>query len=136
MAKKQQSVTGKVDIEIIESSESLRHDFTQEELLAILKELSERQLALRQIQDDAKKEAAQWKFRIEEVNAKIAQLSNNGNNKWEYRDTAIIITLNEPVGKKTARRKDNKAVIWVKELSPSEKQKTLDLQSTEEVGEI
>ena len=117
-----------VDVETKPTKESLPYHFTEAEKLEILKELSDQQLALRQTQDDAKREASRWKAKTDEIAARIAQLSNNGSTGYEYRDTKCTITINDPVGKKTCRRDDTGETIWVRELTQEEQQRTLAIE--------
>ena len=47
---------------------------------------------------------------------------------YEYRDIDCEVVLNEPPGKKTCTRLDTMQVIWCRELTPEEKQRTLSLE--------
>ena len=62
MSKK--SVKGKADVERKPTKENLQYKFNQAELLTIGKELGEMQIQLRQLDDDRKKAADEWKSRI------------------------------------------------------------------------
>ena len=117
-----------VDVETKPTKESLPYHFTEAEKLEILKELSDQQLALRQTQDDAKREASRWKAKTDEIAARIAQLSNNGSTGYEYRDTKCTITINDPVGKKTCRRDDTGETVEVRHMESMEMQEELQFE--------
>ena len=125
---KKKSVKGKADVERKPTKENLQYKFNQAELLTIGKELGEMQIQLRQLDDDRKKAADEWKSRISAAESGIASMSNKVTSGYEYRDIDCEVVLNEPPGKKTCTRLDTMQVIWCRELSPEEKQRTLSLE--------
>jgi hypothetical protein len=124
------SITGKASTEVRKENINLQYKFTHDERLALGTELAEAQIVLRQLDDDRKRVADEWKARISAKEAEIASLSNKVSSGYEYRDIPCEITINEPVGKKTARRTDTNEVAWVRDLTDSERQRTLDFEET------
>ena len=125
---KKKSVKGKADVERKLTKENLQYKFNSDELLTIGKELGEKQIQIRQLDDDRKKAADEWKSRISTAESEIASMSNKVTSGYEYRDIDCEVVLNDPPGKKTCRRLDTMVVVWVRELSPEEKQRTLELE--------
>ena len=59
MSNKKKAVKGKADVERKPTKENLQYKFNQDELLVIGKDLGERQIQLRQLEDDKKKAVAE-----------------------------------------------------------------------------
>jgi hypothetical protein len=114
------------ETEVKKENINLQYRFSGDELRQLGKDLAEAQIALRQLDDDRKRIADEWKARISAKEAEIASLSNKVSSGYEYRDIPCEITLNEPIGKKTARRTDTGEVAWVRDLTENERQRTLD----------
>lgn len=129
---KKKSVKGQADVERKLTKENLQYTFTREELLVIGKDLGEKQIQLRQLDDDRKKAADEWKSRISTAESQISSMSSKVTSGYEYRDIDCEVVINEPPGKKTCRRLDSMAVVWVRELSAEEKQRTLSLSDDSE----
>ncbi|MBE2178893.1 MAG: hypothetical protein IAE97_00270 [Chthoniobacterales bacterium] len=123
---KKKAITGEATTEVRKENLNLQYKFSDDELRILGKELAEAQIQSRQLEDDRKRVADEWKAKISTKEAEIASLSNKVNSGYEYRDIPCEITLNEPVGKKTARRTDTGETVWVRDLTDSERQRTLD----------
>ncbi len=131
-SKKKANVTA--DKETKKENLNLQYKFSQDELRDLGKELAESQIQLRQLDDDRKRVADEWKARISAKEAEIASLSNKVSSGYEYRDIPCEITLNEPINKKTARRLDTGETVWVRDLTDAEKQRTLQFDVEEGGG--
>jgi hypothetical protein len=107
---------------------NLDYHFTQDELIALGKELGESQLKLRQLDDDRKMVADEWKAKISSAEAHINSLSNKVSSGYEYRDIECTVTLNAPInGEKTITRNDTGAIVKIMLMDDSEKQEELPL---------
>ena len=95
--------------------------------MTIGQDLAEKQIQLRQLEDDKKKAVAEWGSRLASMAADIQSISNKVSSGYKYRDIDCEVVINDPPGKKTCRRIDTMEVIWTRELSPEEKQRTLEL---------
>lgn len=120
------------DTETKKENLNLQYKFSPDELRQLGRYLAESQIQLRQLDDDRKCVVDEWKARISAKEAEIVSLSNKVSSGYEYRDISCEITLNEPINKKTARRLDTGEVVWVRDLTDSEKQRTLQFENEEE----
>jgi hypothetical protein len=127
MSTKKTTVTAETEVK--KENINLQYRFSDEERRQLGIALGEAQITLRQL-DDRKQVADEWKARISAKEAEIASLSNKVSSGYEYRDIPCTITLNEPVGKKTARRTDTGETVWVRDLTDSERQRTLDFDQS------
>lgn len=108
---------------------NLQYRFTEAELIALGKELGESQLKLRQLDDDRKMVADEWKAKISFAEAHINSLSNKTSSGYEYRDIECTVTLNTPVdGDKTVTRNDTGEIVKIMPMDESEKQDELPLE--------
>ena len=108
---------------------NLQYKFTTDELLAIGKELGEDTLKLRQLEDDRKMVADEWKAKISYAEGHVQSLSNKVSAGYEYRDIPCTITYDDPaVGEKTMRRDDTGELVKVMMMDESEKQEELPLE--------
>jgi hypothetical protein len=119
------------DKEVRKESLNLQYKFSAGELQNLGKELAEAQITLRQIEDDKKRVLDDWKARESSKSAEINNLSNKVSSGYEYRDIPCEVTINEPVNKKTARRLDTGEVVWVRELTDLDKQRTFEFENEE-----
>lgn len=107
---------------------NLDYHFTETELIALGKELGESQLKLRQLDDDRKMVADEWKAKISSAEAHINSLSNKVSSGYEYRDIECTVTYNTPVlGDKTITRNDTMAIVKIMPMDESEQQNELPL---------
>lgn len=107
---------------------NLAYHFTEAELLALGKELGESQLKLRQLDDDRKMVADEWKAKISSAEAHINSLSNKTSSGYEYRDIECTVTYDDPIpGDKTLRRNDTGEIVRVFPMDENEKQEELPL---------
>lgn len=114
---------------------NLDYHFTEPELVALGKELGESQLKLRQLDDDRKMVADEWKAKISSAEAHINSLSNKTSSGYEYRDIDCTITLDDPIpGDKTMRRNDTGETVKIMQMDESEKQPELPLSDVIEEG--
>lgn len=110
--------------------QQLDYHFTHDELLVIGKELGECQLKLRQLDDDRKMVADEWKAKISSAENHITSLSNKTSSGYEYRDVECTITFDAPVaGEKTVTRNDTGAVVKILAMEDFEKQQELPLET-------
>ena len=130
MAKKPTVVKAEAIPEIRKENINLQYRFSPEELQTLGKDLAEAQIQSQQLEADRKRVADEWKARISAKEAEIASLSNKVSSGYEYRDIPCEITIGEPVGKKTARRLDTGEVVWVRDPTEGERQRTLEFQET------
>lgn len=126
---RKQKATVTADNETRKENLNLQYKFTDDELRVLGKDLAEAQIQLRQLDDDRKRVADEWKTKISTKEAEIAALSNKVNSGYEYRDIPCEITLNEPIGKKTARRLDTGETVWVRDLTDGERQRTMEFDA-------
>lgn len=109
---------------------NLQYAFTPDELIALGKELGESQIKLRQLDDDRKMVADEWKAKISSAEAHINSLSNKTSSGYEYRDIECTVTLDDPVaGDKTVRRNDSNEIVKIMPMEEFEKQQELPLDS-------
>lgn len=127
--KKKAAVTA--DKEVRKETRNLQYKFSPDELRQLGRDLAEAQIQMRQLEDDKKRVADEWKARISGKDAEIALLSNMVRSGYEYRDIPCEAVLNEPVNKKTVRRLDTGEVVGVYDLTDSEKQRTLQFENEE-----
>lgn len=120
------------DKEIKKESLNLQYKFNAEELRILGHDLAEAQIQLRQLNDDRKRVADEWKAKISTKEAEIASLSNKVSSGYEFRQIPCEITLNEPINKKTIRRLDTGEIVGIQELSDYERQRTLKFEEGEE----
>lgn len=107
---------------------NLAYQFSPEELIALGKELGESQIKLRQLDDDRKMVADEWKSKISSAEAHINSLSNKTSSGYEYRDIPCTVTYDCPVaGEKTITRDDTTEIVKVMLMDESEKQDELPL---------
>lgn len=112
------------------TKQNLTYHFTADELIALGKELGESQIKLRQLDDDRKMVADEWKAKISSAEAHINSLSNKTSSGYEYRDIECTFTYNDPVpGDKTLRRNDTGELVRISPMDESEKQEELPLES-------
>lgn len=108
---------------------NLDYHFTKAELLSLGKELGESQLKLRQLDDDRKMVADEWKAKISSAEAHINSLSNKTSTGYEYRDVSCTVTFDDPApGEKTVRRDDTGDIVKVMLMHESEKQDELPFE--------
>lgn len=107
---------------------NLQYQFTPEELIALGKELGESQIKLRQLDDDRKMVADEWKAKISFAEAHIDSLSNKTSSGYEYRDIECTVTMDSPApGDKTITRNDTGEIVKIMPMDESEKQEELPL---------
>ncbi|MDR1190635.1 MAG: hypothetical protein LBK60_03085 [Verrucomicrobiales bacterium] len=70
MSKKQAKVTA--DREVRKTKRNLQYQFSDAELLARSRELAEKQIEVRQLEDDQKRVVSGWRARILGVNTEIS----------------------------------------------------------------
>lgn len=86
---------------------NLQYQFTDEERIALGKELGEATLKLGDIERDKKMVVDEWKAKESSQAATVGSLANKCSSGYEYRDIPCTVTLNDPiVGQKCTRRDD------------------------------
>jgi hypothetical protein len=113
-------------------TQNLQYKFAPDELLTLGRELGESQIALRQLDDDRKRVADEWKSKISTSEAHINNLSNKVSTGYEYRDVDCEMTYDDPKsGQKTIRRLDSGEIVKVMRMDPNEMQEELPIDEEE-----
>lgn len=111
---------------------NLDYHFTPDELIVMGKELGERQLRLRKLDDDRKMVADEWKAKISAEENHVNSLANKVSSGYEYRDIECTVTFNAPTeGQKTVSRNDSGAVVKIMDMEDHEKQDELPLDENQ-----
>jgi hypothetical protein len=115
-----------------EGKESARVYLTTEQLLEAGRELAASQSEVRQLEDDFKSVRDEWKSRISAVEARITTTAGRISRGYDIKPVVCEIVFDEPEsGLKTCNRLDTGERLWVKEMTESDKQLTLDLEAKE-----
>lgn len=110
------------------SKERCRYTFTPEELQALGKELSERNIELAGIQNDKKRVMSDLTAQIKGAESNISIAANKLQSGYEWRDLPCTIHFNLPTpGRKSIIRDDNHETIAVKDMTQDELQAELAL---------
>lgn len=113
--------------------QNLDYHFTPDELIAMGRELGERQLRLRKLDDDRKMVADEWKAKISAEENAVNNLANKVSSGYEYRDIECTVTFNVPGdGQKTITRNDTGSLVRTLDMEEHEKQEELPLQELQE----
>ncbi|HWL53843.1 MAG TPA: hypothetical protein VNQ90_15495 [Chthoniobacteraceae bacterium] len=104
---------------------NLEYRFTNDELLHIAKKAAEEQTRLKSLEESKKMVMDEWKAKLSACQAEITNLSNKVTSGIEYRDYDCPVTYNDPKkGMKTCRHPDTGEVVYVKEMTQGEVDKT------------
>lgn len=115
-ASKKQTPTPPTHIEKIEA----RHNFSDEEKLAMLSELTRLNQDHERLVDEMKASSKGWKSRIESVLLRVKAITDNASNGYEFRLTECKVVFDAKKGKKRYYRKDNEEFVEERDMNPSD----------------
>lgn len=115
----------------------LQYNFSNEELVAIGKELAENNNSLSQLDADKKRVVSDFTARITEKNSRIELLSRNISNGYDFRDVKCTIQYHYPTtGIKSITRDDTGEVVEKVAMTLEECQEHLYLEDDAEDAQI
>lgn len=97
-----------------------RHNFSDEEKLVMLSELTRLNQQKESLAEEAKASAKSWKSRIESVALQVKNITNNASNGYEMRPTECRVEFNPKKGIKTYFRKDDGTEVETREMTPAD----------------
>lgn len=116
-------------LEVRKLKRSLKCKFTEPEILALGRELAEKNELASQLNAEKKRFVKEFDAKVAEAEAQIQLASGKIQSGYEYRSVECSETLGEPdENRKTVRRLDLNEIVEVRELSAEERQRALDFE--------
>lgn len=116
-------------LEVRKNKRSLKCKFTEPEILALGRELAEKNELASQLEAEKKRVVKEFDAKVAEAEAQIQLASGKIQSGYEYRMVECSETFGEPEdNRKTVRRLDLNEIVEVRELSAEETQRVLDFE--------
>lgn len=118
------------------TKETLRYNFTDEELTQVAKNLGQKCQDKATLEEEKKRVASQYKLRLDTIDGEIEADTIKVNSGYEMRNVECGVFYHTPEqGKKTIIRTDTNKVVRVEKMTEFECQATMNLDEEPEQQE-
>ena len=110
---------------------NLRVNFTHDELFNLGKTLADHVRSLKDAEDEKKSVTARLQAKVDEVKAKITQVTNDISSGYTYKSVRCEVRYDVPgIGSKSTIRLDTNEIVSIDQMNSAEMQFDLVLDST------